>query len=202
MTRHLSEPPEPDFATAASREAVGATTIEGTRRPDLRLMLYYAFLSLLLGPFFPIGWILGYVRYHSLEYRFDGEGVTMSWGVLFRREISLTYARLQDIHLASNLVERWLGLARIQLQTAAGSAVAEMTIEGLPDFEGIRDLLYSKMRRSRGRQVSPGPPATASPAAADPGSAGLEEVVAALRQTAAELEALRRDIGRQRSGER
>jgi putative membrane protein len=46
----------------------------------------------------------------------------MRWGILFRREISLTYARIQDIQLSSNLVERWLGLAKIQLQTASGSS--------------------------------------------------------------------------------
>ena len=58
----------------------------------------------------------------------------MRWGILFRREITLTYARIQDIHLTSNLVERWLRLARIQIQTASASASAEMTLEGLHEF--------------------------------------------------------------------
>ena len=67
----------------------------------------------------------------------------MRWGILFRKEISLTYSRLQDIHLASNVVERWLDLARVKLQTERGSAAAEMTIEGLTEFDRIRDFLYS-----------------------------------------------------------
>ena len=75
----------------------------------------------------------------------------MRWGVLFRREISLTYSRIQDIHLSSNFVERWLGLAKIQVQTASGSASAEMTIEGLRDFGGVRDFLYARMRGARDR---------------------------------------------------
>jgi putative membrane protein len=84
--------------------------------------------------------------YRSLRYEVDAEGITMRWGVLFRREVSLTYARIQDIHLSSNVVERWLGLARVQLQTASGSASAEMTIEGIRDVDAMRDFLYSRMR--------------------------------------------------------
>jgi putative membrane protein len=60
----------------------------------------------------------------------------MRWAYLFRREVSLTYARIQDLHLVSNVIERWLGLGRIQVQTASGSAEAEMTIEGLQDYRG------------------------------------------------------------------
>ena len=121
-------------------------------------------VSLLAGPLFFVVLIPLYFRYHSMRYVFDGEGVTMRWGVLFRREISLAYARLQDIHLTSNAVERWLGLAKVQLQTASGSAKAEMTIEGLLEFESVRDLLYEKMRGSRVR-------GTGSPAGRGAGAA-------------------------------
>lgn len=126
-------------------------------RPHQRLLRYYLLLSLLAGPLFFVVLIPLHFRYRSMRYVFDGEGVTMRWGVLFRREISLAYARLQDIHLTSNVVERWLGLAKVQLQTASGSAKAEMTIEGLPEFERVRDFLYEKMRGSRVRGT--GPPA-------------------------------------------
>ena len=51
---------------------------------------------------------------------FDEEGISVRWGILFRREINLTYARIQDIHLRSNFIERWLNLARIEVQTASG----------------------------------------------------------------------------------
>jgi len=81
-----------------------------------------------------------------MRYRFDEEGISMSWGILFRREIIINYARIQDIHLQSNLVERWFGLARILVQTASGNSGAEMTIVGLREYEGVRDFLYSRMR--------------------------------------------------------
>ena len=130
-----------------------------------------------------------------MRYRFDEGGVKMSWGILFRREVSLTYTRLQDIHLTSNIVERWLGLAAVKLSTASGSASAEMTIEGLQEFELVRDFLYAKMRGGRDHAVpSPG----AAPKAVD--DTRLEPVVAALRQVSEDLRAVRAALEGRRPG--
>ena len=119
-------------------------------RPHPNLMTYYALSSLLAGPFFFVPLVYLYFRYHTMRYRFDADGVKMSWGILFRREVSLTYARVQDIHLTSNLVERWLGLAEVKLSTASGSASAEMTIEGLARVRaGARFPLREDARRAR-----------------------------------------------------
>jgi putative membrane protein len=117
-------------------------------RPSPRLLVYYFLRSVL----FPLRLIVlpyDFFRYQTMRYRFDADGVSMSWGVLFRREIHLTYARVQDIHLTSGLLQRWLGLAELQIQTASGSAGAEMTIEGLLGVEALRDFLYSRMRGAR-----------------------------------------------------
>lgn len=143
-------------------------------------MKYYVLSSLLAGPMFFIPLLYYSFRYRTMHYEFDEEGISMSWGILFRRQITLTYARIQDIHLTSNIVERWLRLARIQIQTASASAAAEMTIEGLHEFEAVRDFLYSRMRGVRSG-------ATAEPAAKAAGN----ELVAALREVAAELRAVR-----------
>lgn len=118
-------------------------------RPSAKLLWLYflrVFALGLLGPWFWIGVLPLYFRYHTLRYRFDAEGVAMSWGVLWRREIYLTYARIQDIHISRGLFERWLGLGTIHVQTAAGTSGAEMSIEGLTEYEAVRDFLYSHMR--------------------------------------------------------
>jgi membrane protein YdbS with pleckstrin-like domain len=152
-------------------------------RPDQRLLTYYVLGSLLLGPAFFVALVPLYFRYHTLRYEVDDEGITARWGLLFRREVLLSYARIQDIHLTSNLVERWLGLAKVQVQTASGSAGAELTVEGMPQFEAIRDFLYTRMRGARGPAATPGGPA--------PDGAGPDELTAALRDVAAEVRALR-----------
>src|SRR5210317_1104417 len=125
--------PEPETPSLTPEE------IFRIERPDASLMSYYVLASLVAGPFFLFVLIPLYFRYHTMRYGFSEEGVSMRWGILFRKEINLTFARIQDIHLTSNFVERWLGLARIQIQTASGSAKAEMVIEGVPQFEALRD---------------------------------------------------------------
>ena len=117
-------------------------------RPVSRLSGYYFLISLLLGPLFPIVWLIRMFKYWTLEYHFDEEGISMKWGVLWRREIHLTYRRIQDIHLTRNVLQRWMNLANVSVQTAGASSAPEMVIEGAPDPEALRDGLYSRMRGS------------------------------------------------------
>ena len=121
-------------------------------RPCPALWNYYVITAVLSGPAIIITLPYLYFRYSTLRYRFDEEGIHMRVGILFRREVNLTYARIQDIHLRSNFIQRWLGLANVQIQTASGSAGAELVIEGFKEFEAIRDFLYTRMR---GYQAQP-----------------------------------------------
>jgi putative membrane protein len=118
-------------------------------RPDPSLLRYYAVGACFSLFLFPLVFIPLWIRYETLRYRIDDEGVSMSWGILFKREILLTYRRIQDIHLRRNVLERWFGLATLSLQTASGSAGAEMTIVGVREAERLRDFLYLKMRGAR-----------------------------------------------------
>lgn len=169
-------------------------SLPALRRPERSLLNYYFLSSLALGPFFLFALVPLYFRYRTLRYEIDDEGITMRRGILFHREVSLNYARIQDIHLSSNVVERWMGLAKIQVQTASGSAGAEMTIEGLHDYEAVRDFLYSKMRGAREHRIGK-PSVGAAARSVQPtsvlsaGSAG--ELTDVLRELTAELRELR-----------
>jgi len=115
-------------------------------RPHPALWTYYIICSVLTGPAVFVTLPYLYFRYYTLRYRFDAEGIHMKVGILFRREVNLTYARIQDIHLRSGFIQRWLGLANLQVQTASGSTGPEMLIEGFKECEAIRDFLYTRMR--------------------------------------------------------
>lgn len=145
-------------------------------RPDPALMTYYIIISLLAFPGIFVVLPLTYFRYRTLRYRFDDEGVSMSWGVLFQKQIYLTYRRIQDIHVSRNFIQRWLGLATVAVQTAAGSAGPEMSIEGVLEADALRDYLYQKMRGAKGLDDHAG-------AASTPGSATApaDEALALLR---------------------
>lgn len=108
----------------------------------------------------------------------------MSWGFFFRREVQLTYARLQDIHVTRNILERWIGLAKLPIQTASGSSGATMTIEGIREPEPLREFLYVRMRGARGDLDEP-----ASVSSNDDGQASANQAsaTALLRQIRDEL---------------
>jgi len=123
--------------------------IAAIERPSPPLWTYYVLRAIASTVAFPITIVLLFFRYHTMRYRFDAEGIHMRWGIVIRREVMLNYSRIQDIQLRANVVERWLGLARIEIQTASGTAGAQMTLEGLLDFVEVRDFLYSRMRGAR-----------------------------------------------------
>ncbi len=118
-------------------------------RPHDSLLTYYVLVSIPALIAFPIVFIRLYVRFKTLRYRFDDEGVSMSWGWLFHNEVYLTYRRIQDIHVTRNIVERWMGLAKVPIQTASGASGATMSIEGIRNPEPLRDFLYARMRGAR-----------------------------------------------------
>jgi putative membrane protein len=172
--------------------------IYAIERPHPKLLTLYIIRSLLFPPFSLLGLPMLYFRYHTLRYKFDDEGISMSWGILFRRQVNLTYRRIQDIHLTSGILQRWLGLADIHIQTASGSAAAEMTIEGLLEFEQVRDYLYQRMR---GTQESPRAGRAAGAVAAAPGAGEASgELVAVLGEIRDELRLARAALEQRPSG--
>ena len=170
--------------------------ILGIERPHRALWTYYLLSCLVFPPAFPFLVLPAWFRYSTMRYKFTAEGISMRWGILFRREVIIQYARIQDIHLRSNFAERWLGLGRVLVQTASGNAGAEMTIEGLKEFEAVRDFLYSQMRGVKdGRHPAPAAGAHSGANASD------AELAAALREVAHELRETRRALEARREGE-
>ena len=115
-------------------------------RPDRKLFWLYVIYSLLANVGFLFALVPLFFRYITLRYRFDSEGVSVAHGILWRKESYLTYARIQDIHVSRNIFERWLGLGKVEIQTASGSTSAEESIEGVKEYHEIRNFLYARMR--------------------------------------------------------
>src|SRR5688500_567572 len=126
----------------------------------------------------------------TLRSRLDDEGIHMKVGLIFRSEVNITYARIQDIHLKSGLLQRWLGLANVEIQTAAGSSNADVLIEGFKEFEAIRDFLYTRIR---GYQAKNAPVATA-PSSDNEVVSLLLAIRDELQRTRETLEARNRDV--------
>ncbi len=133
------------------------TAFDATKitRPIPALHRYYLVCAVCSLVAFPIVYIPLLIRYKTMRYRFDDTGVSMTWGYFFRKEVHLTHRRVQDIHVTRNIIERWLGLAKVPIQTASGTTGATMKIEGIADAEGLRDYLYERMRGARAMENEP-----------------------------------------------
>jgi uncharacterized protein len=118
-------------------------------RPSPKLMTYYTVFSVLTGPFFPLTFIPLFLRYRTMRFVFDEQGITQSYGHFFHTEKRLNYRRVQDIRVTSGVLQRRFGLAAVALFTASGSAGPEMVLEGFPDPAALRDYLYAKSRGAR-----------------------------------------------------
>ena len=194
LARPSTDAPEP-------RAASGPFDARNITRPAPVLLTYYVITAALTVVGFPFVIVPLLFRYHTLRYRFDDDGISMSWGVIFHREVQLTYRRIQDIHVTRNLLQRWMGLANVAIQTASGNAGAEMTIEGVLEADELRDYLYQQMRGVRGERehAAPVPPSSVDPASVDPTSTAQttttpvdpqDEALELLRQIRDELRAL------------
>ena len=124
--------------------------------PSQALLTYYFLISMFGGPLvlilFPINWI----RFKTLRYELQDTGIRMSVGLLFRKEVIVAYRRIQDIHVSHNIIQRWLGISSVSIQTASGNSMPEIVVEGVQSPDQLRDWLYERMRgaKSGGNDLS------------------------------------------------
>ncbi len=123
-------------------------------RPSPRLLTYYVLTGLLSGPACVIVIPALIIRYNTLRYQFEETGLRMQVGLFFRQEVVVAFRRIQDIHVSRNLIQRWLGIASVSVQTASGNAMPEIILEGMTDPDTVRDWLYERMRGAKGYTTS------------------------------------------------
>lgn len=87
------------------------------------------------------GWRLLGRNWRSWRYAERADDLLISRGVLWREETVVPYGRMQLVEVSSGPVERYFGLASVQLHTAA--AATDATIPGLDpaEAERLRDRL-------------------------------------------------------------
>ncbi len=100
------------------------------------------FVALLLGVGVALWlwWLIGR-QVHAIGYSERADDLLVVSGILFRRLVLVPYGRMQLVDVRRGPLERYLGLATVQLHTAA--ATTDATIPGLsPEEAGrLRDQL-------------------------------------------------------------
>lgn len=95
-------------------------------------------------------WLIGR-RVRSFGYAEREDDLLVTSGIMFRRLVVVPYGRMQLVDITAGPLDRRLGVATVQLHTAA--ATTNATIPGLPPAEasGLRDRLAARgERRSAG----------------------------------------------------
>ncbi|MFJ1730975.1 PH domain-containing protein [Streptomyces sp. NPDC088254] len=87
------------------------------------------------------GWVMLGRNWRSWRYAERADDLLISRGVLWREETVVPYGRMQLVEVTSGPVERYFGLAGVQLHTAA--AATDARIPGLDptEAERLRDRL-------------------------------------------------------------
>ncbi|MGB7982301.1 MAG: PH domain-containing protein [Candidatus Nanopelagicales bacterium] len=88
-------------------------------------------------------WLIGR-RVRSFGYAERADDLLVTSGIMFRRLVIVPYGRMQLVDITAGPLDRALGVATVQLHTAAASTNA--TIPGLPPTEatGLRDRLAAQ----------------------------------------------------------
>lgn len=83
-------------------------------------------------------WVLPplWFGYLTLRYSFDCEGVSLRVGLLFKREVLLTYRRIPDIHVTSNIIRR----GRASRPVGLGDERSELSTKSLDSLGSEHDL--------------------------------------------------------------
>jgi len=88
-------------------------------------------------------WLIGR-RVRAYGYAERDDDLLVVSGILIKRLVIVPYGRMQMVDLTAGPIDRWLGIATVQLHTAA--ATTDATIPGLPPEEAavLRDRLAAR----------------------------------------------------------
>lgn len=121
--------------------------------------------------------------YRSLSYEIREEEVIVRAGIVTRSVKLVPYRTVTNLTVKRGLLDRWLGLGTVDIQTAgmSGTNNVEQSLVGLENAQEVYELVVRELRRFRGTATE-GVGDTDVPASADTLTAILAEV-RAIRRT-------------------
>ena len=111
-----------------------------------------------------VAWVALHLRYDTTWYILTDRSVRIRRGIFVIHETTITYENVQNVRVSQGPVQRYFGISSIIIETAGSggggggggnaqqAALAMMNrgvIEGVENAEVLRDLIMSRLRRSR-----------------------------------------------------
>ena len=105
---------------------------------EVTLSISISILAILI---FIMYWIRKY--YDTIVYRLTENEIIWRRGVWFKKTGVVPYNRITNIDVTQGPISRKLGIAALKIQTAgySGQARAEIKIDGIEQFEELRELI-------------------------------------------------------------
>jgi len=132
---------------------------------DTMLSTVLGWLILVVAVFTVLSFIWAKLSYHYYRYELTDLGFRKESGVIWKKYVTIPYARIQNVDINRGILARLLGLSDLHIQTAGASAsisrygMAGISAEGrLPgvskaDAEVLRDELVKRASGSLGQGV-------------------------------------------------
>jgi membrane protein YdbS with pleckstrin-like domain len=133
---------------------------------------------LLLGFGYLTWWIPAFVR--TAEYRFSEDEIEYRRGVFFRQQTTVPYNRITNVGTAQGPIQRLVRSGAVKIHTAGygGQTGAELTVDGVTDFEDIQAQILGRVRARPGTATEGDdvPAPTVTPSRADESTELLGEL--------------------------
>jgi membrane protein YdbS with pleckstrin-like domain len=87
--------------------------------------------------------------YRTADYRLTADELEYRRGVFFKQRTTVPYNRITNVNAHQGPVQRLLDAGSVGIHTAGygGQMGAELTINGVSDYEEIKDQILDKVRR-------------------------------------------------------
>jgi hypothetical protein len=88
----------------------------------------------------------------SAAYRLTPEEIQYRRGVWIKKQSEVPFKRVTNVTTSEGPIQRWLGAGSVEIHTAGHSAQsgAEMKVQGVEDFEDIKEQVMNEVREHRG----------------------------------------------------
>ena len=128
--------------------------------------------------------------YENFTFELTDKDIIIREGVITRKTTVIPYARIQDIRTERTLIERMLGLATLELETAGSSKVASETlIPGIANKNELISELMELVEKAKGG-TGLGEESGRDAASAGAAPAVLSEILLELKTITSRMESL------------
>lgn len=143
---------------------------------------------------FVLGWMLVYLDYELRWYMLSDRAIRIREGIVTVREKTMALANIQNISIKQGPLQRFLGIADVEVKTAGGGGEASQShkkgsvaepmhvgyFRGVANAEKLRDLVREGVRRQRDAGLGD-PDEMHTPAVDDDLPAAIAELLAEAR---------------------